>query len=110
MRLIKKHQDGGFFVKTKTDGLYSPETQKSAVESSYNWVNDWKNHEYNISTDELLRRSRLVNNNITKIRNVEDLANKSKIKYNDDLIIHEGTPRISFLGNNGDLTGKSIYR
>lgn len=71
---------------------------------------DWKNHEYNISTDELLRRSRLVNNNITKIRNVEDLANKSKIKYNDDLIIHEGTPRISFLGNNGDLTGKSIYR
>lgn len=41
MKLIKKHQDGGFFVKTKTDGLYSPETQKSAVEAGYNWVNNW---------------------------------------------------------------------
>jgi hypothetical protein len=24
---------------------------------------------------------------------------------NHDIIIHSGTPRVSFLGNNGDLTG-----
>lgn len=30
---------------------------------------------------------------------------------NHDLIIHKGTPRVSFLGNNGNLTGiGSAYR
>jgi len=34
--------------------------------------------------------------------------NLLKTGWNNDLVIHAGTPRVSFLGNNGNLEGTNV--
>ena len=79
-----------------------------ATEIDWEFYN-WRTRKYHTSTDELVRNAKFLNKQITRINNVSDLPGNYKIKYNDDLIIHENTPRISWLGNNGDLSGKGMF-
>lgn len=59
-------------------------------------------------TDDAVREARNQGYDFTVIKNVRE-GGMEKIRLNKDrnhdIIIHSGTPRVSFLGNNGDLTG-----
>ena len=59
-------------------------------------------------TDDAVKEAIKNGYDFTIIKNVrEGGMDKAKLaeSLNHDLIIHSGTPRVSFLGNNGNLTG-----
>ena len=70
-----------------------------------------KHKNFSQPTDGIIRLSKQHNFDTTNINNVKDAVYNVDKSINE-LIIHENTPRKSFLGNNGNLSlkDKNIYR
>lgn len=64
------------------------------------------------TSDEVVGMSEMFGNKATLIKNVEEGPHFRTGKLSNDFVIHQGTPRKSIVGNNGnfDLTDQNVYR
>ena len=117
-RLMKLEQDVYWPKQGVTfTSLYPARTASGLrFRSTDNKMRDWSNIEIRPGffdrTDAAVQSAKNQGYGFTVIDKVrEGGMPKTGTQLNHDLIIHRGTPRISFLGNNGMLTGEgSVFR